>query len=206
MKRSTILSLIAGLFVFLIISGCSAGPMSGTVVDAENGQPIEGAVIHVQWSESKGMPGMSYGELYKIEEAVSDANGKFRLEGVDKYFFIRPPKIVIYKKGYVAWRHDFIFPDYQKREPFQWKDGQVFKLEHFKKYSHSQHISFIRIGLSLDSAMKLDQSFASEILLAQKERELYSSRLAEFQRGEKTERELWLEIINELYDRKGELK
>src|ERR1700690_335129 len=128
--RQTIISII---LVFLY--SCGTGSMNGTVVDTETGQPIDGAVVYANWSITNGVPGLSYGQDYKTVEAVTDKDGRFTLSGVLNPF-VKPPIIVVYKKGYVAWRNDYIFPGYQRRESFQWKNGAVFKLDHFKNYSH----------------------------------------------------------------------
>ena len=44
------------LFLF-VMAGCE-GTITGIVVDAETGKPIEGAVILVEWTKAKGLPGM----------------------------------------------------------------------------------------------------------------------------------------------------
>ncbi len=188
--------------LILLSTSCSAG-MTGTVVDAETGKPIEGAVVHVEWTKTKGIPGLTYRETYKIAEAVTDKEGNF---SISKFLRppVNPPTVVVYKRGYVAWRNDFIFPDYRRREDFKWTNNIVVKLEHFKKYSHSQHISFIRTSLSLTTSSKLDQAFSPEIIFAEKERDLYSKSLDELKQGKKTERQIWQEIIDALYSHQGE--
>jgi hypothetical protein len=188
------------IFICLIISGCSSS-MSGTIVDAETDKPIDGAVIHVQWYETKGLPGLSYGKLYRIEEKVSDDKGNFRLKGV-RSPFVNPPRLVIYKKGYVAWRNDYIFPDYQRRDTFQWRDGQVFKLERYKKYSHSRHISFLHGGLSLNSSLNLSSAYEWEFSLARKEEDIAREKRKTKKPGEYKELEFWQEIADELYANK----
>jgi len=62
---------------------------------------------------------------------------------------VNEPKVVVYKMGYVAWRHDYIFPDYRERSDFKWREGYVFELERFKEeYSRREHVSFITTGYS----------------------------------------------------------
>ena len=51
---------LAILLVFMV-TNCSA-EITGTVVDAETGKPIEGAVVLVEWTMTKGVPGMSHTE------------------------------------------------------------------------------------------------------------------------------------------------
>ncbi|MGB5218300.1 MAG: carboxypeptidase-like regulatory domain-containing protein, partial [Smithella sp.] len=113
------------------------------VVDAENGQPIEGAVILVEWTKVKGLPGMTHTESYKVVEVVTDKEGKAVIEGVAAYF-VSMPRVTVYKKGYVAWNNEYVFPDWKKRTDFKWKNNYVFKLEKFKpEYSYIKHTRFI---------------------------------------------------------------
>lgn len=125
--------------IFLFTTACEA-EMSGTVVDAENGQPIEGAVILIEWTTIKGLPGLSHTESSKIIEMLTDKDGKFTI--TDTY--TQTPHVTVYKKGYVAWNNKFIFPSYKKRTDFKWASGYVFRLERFKpEYRYSNHTLFI---------------------------------------------------------------
>ena len=143
--RNTILAILSLLFV----TGCDA-TITGIVVDAETGKPIEGAVILVEWTQAKGLPGMSYTESYKVVEVVTDKEGKASIEGVSSPM-VSAPRVTIYKKGYVAWNNEYIFPDWKKRTDFKWVNNYVFKLEKFKpEYSHDKHTTFIH-GAILDN-------------------------------------------------------
>ena len=172
--------------------------MYGTVIDAKTGQPIEDAVIHVDWAIKKGVSGLQYEKDYAVAETVTDINGKFKVSGVLNPF-VSPPTVVIYKKGYVAWRNDYIFPDYQHRAGFEWKGDKVINLEPFKRYSHSQHVLFLRSGLSLNASSKLSQAYAWEDSLATKEEELAAYKRKKKGASKYTEKELWQEVIDELY-------
>jgi hypothetical protein len=187
--------------MFVLSSGCSAG-ISGTVVDAETGKPIEGAVIHADWAMRKGVPGLQYSQDYAVAEAVTTKDGKFKVSGVMNPF-VSPPTVVIYKKGYVAWRNDYIFPDVRHRAGFQWKGDNVIKLEPFKRYSHSRHLAFITIGLSINTSLRLYKAYLWEDSLATKEEELAEKKRIKKRAGEYTEEELWQEVVDELYSRDG---
>lgn len=133
-------------FVFTLLfatSGCYL-PMTGTVVDAETNQPIEGAVLLVEWTKTNVRgPADPYTTSYKVAEAVSDKNGKVKMPGC-WCPFANEPDVTVYKKGYVAWNNKFIFPDYKKRKDFRW-GGDAFRLERFKEeHSHEKHVSYIR--------------------------------------------------------------
>ena len=129
------------LMIILLISGCNA-EMTGTVVDAETGAPIEGAVVLVEWTVTKGVPGMTATEKYKVLEKVTDKEGKVSIsEVLDP--LANPPRITIYKKGYVAWNNKHIFPNWKKRTDFRWTKEITVKMETFKQnYSRADHVYF----------------------------------------------------------------
>ena len=148
---------LAILLVFMVGS-CSA-EITGTVVDAETGKPIEGAVILVEWTMTKGVPGMSHTESYKVIEEITDKNGKFTLQEL-LIPLVHSPDITIYKKGYVAWNNEYTFPDYKKRSDFRLRDDNIYKLEKFKaEYdynSHHDHLldDVIHVGLAAEKKLK----------------------------------------------------
>ncbi|MCK9418015.1 MAG: carboxypeptidase-like regulatory domain-containing protein [Nitrospirae bacterium] len=134
--------LIAVMFISVVCPGCYAG-ITGKVIDAETQQPVEGAVVLVEWTKTKGVPGMAATESYKVIEMLSDKEGKVTISGVlDPW--VNPPHITVYKKGYVAWNNEFIFPDYKKRTDFKWENEQIIKLYSFRKeYLRKDHVFFL---------------------------------------------------------------
>ena len=131
------------LTAVILLGGCGYyPPINVMVIDAETEQPIEGAVLLAQWTESSGM-GFNASSNVKADQYVSDQDGKILVEGLTKSG-VNKPKVTVYKKGYVAWNNRLIFPDYVLRKGFRWRDGYVFKLERFEQeYLHSEHVSFI---------------------------------------------------------------
>jgi hypothetical protein len=151
------------------ISGCYSG-ITGRVIDAETQQPIEGAVVLVEWTKKHGF-GEYWTESYKVVETMSDKEGNVQIEGCNSPF-VEPPDVTIYKKGYVVWNNKYIFPDQRTREDFKWQTNSVFEMKYFKsEYSHDAHISFIN-GLVLSGplekkkrmleAIKLEEEMALE--------------------------------------------
>ena len=133
---------VLGCIIILLTFSCYA-EIDGTVVDAETGKPIEGAVVLVEWTKTKGLPGMTYHELYKVLEALTDKEGRITISGVFDPL-VDPPDITIYKQGYVAWNNKSIFPDYRKRSDFKLRNNYVFELEKFKReYTYDAHTEFI---------------------------------------------------------------
>ncbi len=139
------LYLVFATFVLLTLCiGCT-GPMTGKIVDAETGQPIEGAIVLVEWTKVHGF-GNSYTSSEKAVEVFSGKDGVVHLPGYNDPT-VKSPDVTVYKPGFVAWNNKWIFPDYNKRTNFEWKDGYVFRLEKIKSesgFSYDLHTSFIR--------------------------------------------------------------
>jgi len=190
-------------FAVLLFIICTryAAPMNGTVVDKETGEPIEGAVALVDWDVTISI-GFSTTTAYKMAERLTDKQGWFVLPGVFNPF-VNPPTVVIYKKGYIAWRSDFIFPGYEKKI-FKWRNTHKFEMEKFVRgYSHSHHESFIQSGLTATTAdSKLRRAYRWESDLAVKENSLMRKKREQTKSGKKTGKELWQEVLEELYGKK----
>lgn len=170
--------LIWSLFLFisllLNVAGCSAySDMNGSVIDAETGKPIEGAVVLVEWTKTKGI-GLTHTESFKVVEVFTDKDGKFAVSGVSDPF-VNAPDLTVYKKGYVCWNNKNIFPDYKQRSDFKWSYSYTVRIIKFNdKYSYNDHVSFIRgstrISLNHKAKTTMYHAFDWEDNLAQKER------------------------------------
>jgi hypothetical protein len=133
--------LVLLLGLLFLIAGCYEG-ITGTVIDSETGKPLEGAIVLVEWTITRGI-GLEYTNSYQVVEVLTGSNGKFKVSGVFNPF-VNAPNVTVYKKGYVSWNSEAIFPTYDKRIDFKWQDRYVFKLEKFKEeYSFDDHASFI---------------------------------------------------------------
>ncbi|MBI4825846.1 MAG: carboxypeptidase regulatory-like domain-containing protein [Nitrospirae bacterium] len=138
-----ILCLVLMMVIFMA-TGCSAEPkiITGTVVDAETGSPIEGAVVLVEWTKAEGVPGLASTKSDKVVEVITDKDGQFTVEDVKK-LLIGQPDVAVYKKGYVTWSSRWVFPDRQNRTDFKWRSGNIYKLDKFKDtYSYVDHQGF----------------------------------------------------------------
>ena len=138
MKIHRIFIVIAFL---LVVAGCYM-PITGRVIDAETQQPIEGAVVLVEWTKTHGF-GEYWTESYKVAEVLSDKDGIVSLPGCYSPF-VNTPDVTIYKKGYVAWNSRYIFPNSERRKDYEWKGNYVFKLDRFlNTESYVKHWLFI---------------------------------------------------------------
>jgi hypothetical protein len=170
MRRT--LFILASVFVFLG-ANCYAAT-TWKVVDAETGAPIEEAIVLVEWTKTKGLPGLTYTESYEVIEAVTDSEGRVKVSRIHNPFVNRA-HVTVYKKGYAAWNNRMIFPEFKKRTDFKWENGYVFRLERFRdEYSYVKHIKFLRNSMrvqNLESKKKFYDAIAWETDMAQRERE-----------------------------------
>lgn len=149
-KVALVLSCALAVYALLVYS-TGYPTISGTIVDAETGQPVEGAVALCVWTYTTGMIERIH-RIAKVTEGTSDSQGRVKIRGTWN-IFVDPAELTIYKRGYVAWNNEGLFvpaSEYRKhhmslmRSDFQWKNGFVAKMEKWKDgYSLEEHESFI---------------------------------------------------------------
>lgn len=135
--------------IFLCCSGCYYPGINGKVIDIATGQPLEGALVIAQWKNTRGIPGLQYSDLHKTEETLTDKKGEFSLDGTAG-FLLEPPRMLIYKNGYIPWRNDRIFPGGQLAKDHEWNNNMTYKLDAFtNKYTYRQLKYFISYGINV---------------------------------------------------------
>lgn len=108
-----IFSKIVLLTFSLCIIGCAPlrydGPYSGRVIDADTKQPIEGAVVHGNWSKVYPNPTGSNSEYYDSTEVLTDKNGNFKIsgQGLLLFSFIDKMSLTIFKSGYGSFQNSW---------------------------------------------------------------------------------------------------
>jgi hypothetical protein len=111
----------------------SAKEIHGQIVDAETGQPMEGAIIVAQWVLSNIGSG-GYGARIHIHETVTDKDGNYIIPAwgptphpplTDLIF--RDPQILIFKSGYEPDGVENRLPQTDAVRVSEW-DGKVVKL------------------------------------------------------------------------------
>ncbi len=118
--------------------------VQGQVIDAQTEDPIEGAAVWIYWSKTgSGPPGLAGSVKVEAAEDLTDVQGMFQ---VPKYSTLsKNYRMAVYKRGYVCWNNEDIFPTFEKRTDFRLKNKMVIKLEPFKEeYSKIRHASFTR--------------------------------------------------------------
>ena len=108
-KKNVIFSLVIMCFLTISLTPAFGRSMiTGKVVDAVSGEPIEGAAVYIHWSKTKGPPGLTSSVRVETAEALSDIEGNFK---VPKYStWLKNYTMAVYKKGYVCWSNKKIFP------------------------------------------------------------------------------------------------
>ena len=97
---------LAVLFSFESASDSWAQTYRGKVLDAETGQPLEGAVVVIAWSKKPRirMNGPEY--FHSAKEGLTDARGEFSVDGSPGIdwnpftYVVDNPAIAIYMPGY----------------------------------------------------------------------------------------------------------
>lgn len=169
--------LLFGVCVLFSIStfGCGIRYMiQGQVLDAETGEPVEGAAVAIKWYEYKiSAPYASgYNEVETAED-LTDTKGFFQLP---KYSF-KQYFMGVYKSGYVCWNSDTIFyPDrtsyekrFEKRKGHEINNDMVVKLSPFRdSYPRDEHATYtvnVWRKLSIRGLGIFEKAIESEIQL-----------------------------------------
>ena len=123
------------------------GPFDGRVVDADSGLPIAGAQVQVSWTVVAGrvLPApVAARELV----TVSDATGRYSVSGLalPSHGVLADVRLLIFKRGYVAWRSDRRFDDFGARTDFT-QTGHEVRLERWHSdVSHVRHLRYVGGG------------------------------------------------------------
>ncbi|MFN8544257.1 MAG: carboxypeptidase-like regulatory domain-containing protein [Candidatus Binatia bacterium] len=82
-------------------------PITATVVDAQTGQPIEGAIVVAYWELKGGLEGTYPVGQVKVLETVTDASGRFHFPWWGPRVYIslgelatQAPQLLLFAKGY----------------------------------------------------------------------------------------------------------
>ena len=163
---------ILALILIIYVKWFTYFPIDGTIVDAETKQPIEGAVVLVEWTITPmAWLGMPTTTSYRVIETMSDKSGKFKIKGYVLNPIVNKPNLTIYKAGYVCWNNRYIFPAYKDRQDFKWTNSRKYSMEKFMKdYSYADHVSFIGKFIPLlDARDPFEKAYEWERMMRQKE-------------------------------------
>jgi hypothetical protein len=127
------------------------GPFTGRVVDAASASPVAGALVYASWTFEAGA-GLPIPGGYREHIGNTDANGYYEVprvgaapDGARLVDFT----LVVYKRGFVAYRSDRRFSDFGPRLDFSQKQHQI-ALERWRDdYSHARHLRYVGGGAAV---------------------------------------------------------
>lgn len=126
------------------------GPFSGRVVDASGGAPVAGALVYASWTFEAGAA-LPTPAGFRDFTGSTDADGRYTIPAlaagdVPSGARLTDFVLVVYKRGYVAYRSDRRFLDLGPRMDFAQRQNHV-ALERWREdYSHVRHLRYVGGG------------------------------------------------------------
>jgi hypothetical protein len=132
-------------------AGDLRGPFTGKVLDATTRAPVAGALVYAAWSFETGT-GLPSAAGYKDFVGSTDATGAYKvphLGNVPSGARLTDFQLLVYKRGFVAYRSDRRFVDFGPRMDFAQLDNQVLLERWRDDYSHARHLRYIGGGAAV---------------------------------------------------------
>jgi hypothetical protein len=151
-----------------VAAGDLRGPFSGRVVEEETGRPIAGALVYATWSVQEGY-GLTAPGGFREHTTSTDADGRYRIPAVsgpdDGSSRLTDFHLVVYKRGYVAYRSDHRFSDLGPRSDFTQMQQEIVLPRWRSELSHAKHLRYIGGGAALQSLTAWEAEPAARELL-----------------------------------------
>jgi hypothetical protein len=143
--------------------GSLRGPFTGRVVDATTKAPIAGALVYAAWTLERGT---ALAEPAGSREVVgsTDAGGNYKIAELGRLpagTRVTDFSLLVYKRGYVAYRSDRRFHDLGPRMDFAQHDNQVLLERWRNELSHSRHLRFVGSGTAVAALTSWELADAS---------------------------------------------
>lgn len=154
--------------------GSMLGPFSGRVIDGATSTPVSGALVYATWSLERGS-GLPAAAGYREHVGSTDAGGSYlipALTAIGKGERITAFTLLVYKRGFVAYRSDRRFSDLGPRQDFAQRANQVVLERWTDELSHARHVRFVGGGAAVsaltqwelaDAAAELDGAKGTEL-------------------------------------------
>ncbi len=131
--------------------GSLVGPFDGRVVDATTKAPIAGALVYAAWTLERGA---ALAEPAGAKEFVgsTDAAGHYKVPALGaqpRGVRVTELTLLIYKRGYIAYRSDRRFTDLGPRMDFAQHANQVLLERWRNELSHARHLRFVGSGTAV---------------------------------------------------------
>ena len=127
--------------------GKLSGPFDGVVTDAITKTPINSALIYVAWTYSKDDNPLSSNHLNE-HLTSTDSRGYYfvPMSALSSDKTITNVHLIVYKRGYVAYRSDRRFSDFKPRFDFAQRANRVLLNPWHDELSHKKHLRYIGEG------------------------------------------------------------
>ena len=128
--------------------GSLRGPFTGRVVDAATRTPVAGALVYATWTFETGT---ALPTPAGVEEHVAstDASGSYEIPALRRIpsgARLTDFHLLVYKRGFVAYRSDRRFTDLGPRMDFAQISNQIALDRWRDDYSHARHLRYVGGG------------------------------------------------------------
>jgi len=143
--------------------GSLRGPFTGRVVDVTTHAPIAGALVYAAWTLERGTALL---EPAGAREAVgsTDAGGNYKIPRLDRLpdgTRVTEFTLLVYKRGFIAYRSDRRFSDLGPRMDFAQTTNQVLLERWRNDLSHARHLRFVGAGTAVAALTQWEIADAS---------------------------------------------
>jgi hypothetical protein len=144
-------------------AGTLRGPFSGRVVDGTTHAPIAGALVYAAWTLERGT-GLLEPAGAREFVGSTDAGGNYHVPSIGRSptgTRVTEFTLLIYKRGYIAYRSDRRFNDLGPRMDFAQEDNQVLLERWRNELSHARHLRFVGAGTAVAALTQWELADAS---------------------------------------------
>jgi hypothetical protein len=144
-------------------AGSLQGPFDGRVVDTTTHAPIAGALVYAAWTFERGT-GLAEPAGAKEFVGSTDAAGNYKVPRLDRLPHgarVTEFTLLVYKRGFVAYRSDRRFSDLGPRMDFAQTDNQVLLERWRNELSHARHLRFVGAGTAVAALTQWEIADAS---------------------------------------------
>lgn len=131
-----------------VAAGSLIGPFTGRVLDGTSRAPVTGAVVYATWTLERTNP-LPVAAGHRETVVSTDATGRYVIEELAEVpadVRVTDFSLVIYKRGFVAYRSDRRFADFGPRRDFAQLENQVMLERWRPEHSHARHVRFVGGG------------------------------------------------------------
>jgi hypothetical protein len=144
-------------------AGSLAGPFTGRVVDSTTHTPITGALVYATWSFQRGAGLQTPAGVHEFVGST-DVGGFYKVPGLASTpanAHVADFTLLVYKRGFIAYRSDRRFTDLGPRMDFAQTDNQVLLERWRAELSHARHLRFVGGGPTIAALTSWELADAS---------------------------------------------